>query len=211
MRNIQIKKITLTALLSAICIILYLFIKFPLPIFPSFLEINFSMLPIVIGGYMLGTTYGSIIVIIRFLIKLGITHTAGVGEIADLLIGLVVVLVSSIIYRFNHTKKGAVISLILSSLAWILTATILNYVLLVPAYIKLYFNGDISIFISTLSIIPGVNETNYMWKYLLFAVVPFNALLSIIISLITFFVYKPLSKLINNFIKNDKHSSNNAK
>lgn len=201
MKNKQIKKIAITSILASISIILYFFIKFPLPIFPSFLEINFSMLPIVIGGYIVGPVYGSIIVLIRFLAKLSITHTAGVGEVADLLIGLFVVLTSSIIYQKKHDKKGAIISLIMSSLIWILSATLLNWLLLVPAYIKLYFNGDVSIFVSVLSIIPSINETNYMWKYIVFAVIPFNMLLSTTVSLITFFVYKPLSKTINKVLK----------
>ena len=203
MKNKQIKKIAITSILASISIILYLFIKFPLPIFPSFLEINFSMLPIVIGGYIVGPIYGSIIVLIRFLAKLIImvTHTAGVGEIADLLIGLFVVLTSSIIYQKKHDKKGAIISLIMSSLIWILSATLLNWLLLVPAYIKMYFNGDVSIFVRVLSIIPSINETNYMWKYIVFAVIPFNMLLSTTVSLITFFVYKPLSKTINKVLK----------
>lgn len=214
MKNKQIRKITITALLASICIILYFYVKFPLPIFPSFLEINFSMLPVVLGGYIVGPFYGSIIVVIRFLVKLSITHTAGVGEIADLLIGLSVVLTSSLIYRFNRNKKGAIISLIIASIVWISTATLLNYILLVPAYIKLYFNGNLNAFIGMLSVIPSVNETNYMWKYLVFAVIPFNAILSIIVCLITYFTYKPLSGFINkigNSVSHKKEAKEDSK
>ncbi len=208
MKNRQVKKITITALLAAICIILYFYIKFPLPIFPSFLEINFSMLPVVLGGYIVGPFYGSIIVVIRFLVKLSITHTAGVGEIADLLIGLSVVLASSLIYRYNRNKKGAIVSLIIASIVWVCVATLLNYSLLVPAYIKLYFNGNLKTFIGMLSVIPSVNETNYMWKYLVFAVIPFNVFLAMIVCLITYFTYKPLSGMINsigNSVSNNKN------
>ncbi len=215
MKNRQVQKITITALLSAVCVILYFYIKFPLPIFPSFLEINFSMLPVVLGGYMVGPFYGSIIVGIRFLAKLSITHTAGVGEIADLLIGLSVVLSSSLIYRYNRSKKGAIISLIMGSTIWVCVAAILNYALLVPAYIKLYFNGNLKTFIGMLSVIPSVNETNYMWKYLVFAVIPFNVFLAIIVCLITYFTYKPLSGMINSIgnsvLKNSESKKESTK
>ncbi len=220
MRRKQIQNITITALFAGISIILYFYVKFPLPFFPPFLEINFSMLPAILIGYIAGPFYGSIVVIIRFLVKLGITHTAGVGEIADLLIGISTVLVTSLIYYFKKSKKGAILSLFIGAIVWIATATIFNWLLLVPTYVKLYFNNDLDKFISVLSMIPSVNEKNYMQKYLLFAVVPFNALLSSIVCIVTFFVYKPLSRLIKednqdkkrtpkiqSSIKNDKDNN----
>lgn len=198
MQRIQIRKITTTALLSAICIILYFYVKFPLPFFPPFLEINFSMLPAILCGYIVGPIYGIIVVVIRFLTKLGITHTAGVGEIADLLIGSATVITASSIYYFKRNKKGAVISLICGGIIWVGAATLFNWLLLVPTYVKLYFNGNLDAFISMLEVIPSVSKDNYMWKYLLFAVVPFNTLLASIVCVITFIVYKPLSKLFKN-------------
>lgn len=203
MKN-KIRKITITAILSALCVILYFYVKFPLPFFPAFLEINFSMLPAIIGGYIIGPMYASIIVVFRFLVKIGASHTATVGEIADLLIGLSVVFTTSIIYKNNKTKNGAIFSLICGSFVWIVTATLFNYLLLVPTYIKIYFNGNLEAFIAVLKIIPGINETNYMQKYLLFAVVPFNALLSIIVSIITFYTYKPLKRLFINEKNHDE-------
>lgn len=201
MKSKQIKKITITALLSAICVLFHLYIKFPLPIFPSFLKFDFSMLPAILGGYIVGPVYGSLIVVIRFLIKVCMTHTAGVGEIADLIIGLCVILTSSMIYKFIRNKKGAIISLCFSTLVWVIVASLTNYFVLVPSYINLYFKGDVNIFVKTLSMIKGVNETNYMQKYILYAVVPFNALLSITVNIITFIVYKPLSGFINKMGK----------
>ena len=196
MKNNLIQKITLTAILSVMSSILYFFFKFPLPFFPQFLEVNFSMIPIFIGGYLTGPIFGSIIVIVRFLVKLMATHTAGVGEFADLTIGLIAVLVSSIIYMENKTKKGALISLIAGALSWIVASAFINWLILIPSYINIYFNGDLSKLIAMLTIIPGVTEDNYMEKYIFFGAIPFNALLAIFVSTFTFFVYKPLHNLI---------------
>ena len=54
MKKNAIKRISFVAIFAAISIILYCYVKFPLPIFPSFLDINFSMIPILICAFMLG-------------------------------------------------------------------------------------------------------------------------------------------------------------
>lgn len=212
MKDSKIRKITLTAFLGALSAILYYFIKFPItfliPIIPPFLEVNFSMAPILLGGYMVGPLYGTIIVIIRFLIKLPSTHTACVGELADLIIGVLTVLVTSIIYRNNKTKKGAVLSLLFGIITWVVSSLFVNAFILIPAYINLYFNGNIDALVNMLSNIPGITRDNYLYKYILYGAFPFNFILSFIICLITFIIYKPLHKLIlsvsNRLNKNNK-------
>lgn len=200
-----IKKIALTAILSTLATILYMFIKFPLPmLFPSFLDFQVSNLPAIIGGFLLGPVYGSLIVIIRFLIKLSFTSTQYVGELADLIIGLAVVISSSIIYIKNKTRKGALIALTTSTVIWVITSVLLNRYVLVPFYIELVFKGDVNAFVNFCKIIPGINEQNYMQKYLVYAVLPFNLLLSISVNLITFLVYKRLSNFIKTYFNDEQ-------
>lgn len=199
------KKIALTAILSTLATILYMFIKFPLPmLFPSFLDFQVSNLPAIIGGFLLGPVYGSLIVIIRFLIKLSFTSTQYVGELADLIIGLAVVISSSIIYIKNKTRKGALIALTTSTVIWVITSVLLNRYVLVPFYIELVFKGDVNAFVNFCKIIPGINEQNYMQKYLVYAVLPFNLLLSISVNLITFLVYKRLSNFIKTYFNDEQ-------
>lgn len=200
-----IKKIALTAILSTLATILYMFIKFPLPmLFPSFLDFQVSNLPAIIGGFLLGPVYGSLIVIIRFLIKLPFSSTQYVGELADLIIGLAVVISSSIIYIKNKTRKGALIALTTSTVIWVITSVLLNRYVLVPFYIELFFKGDVNAFVNICKIIPGINEQNYMQKYLVYAVLPFNLLLSISVNLITFLVYKRLSNFIKTYFNDEQ-------
>lgn len=199
------KKIALTAILSTLATILYMFIKFPLPmLFPSFLDFQVSNLPAIIGGFLLGPVYGSLIVIIRFLIKLPFSSTQYVGELADLIIGLAVVISSSIIYIKNKTRKGALIALTTSTVIWVITSVLLNRYVLVPFYIELFFKGDVNAFVKLCKIIPGINEQNYMQKYLVYAVLPFNLLLSISVNLITFLVYKRLSNFIKTYFNDEQ-------
>lgn len=71
-----IKRMVMISILTALSLVLYIVgPKFSLPFFPSFLEINFSMLPIFIGLFMLGPVDALGIVLLRFLIKLPFTST----------------------------------------------------------------------------------------------------------------------------------------
>ena len=156
------------------------------------------MVPVLLGGYMVGPLYGVIVVLIRFLVKLPSTHTACVGELADLLIGVLTVLITSVIYKKFRTKKGAFISLGSGCLTWVITSLFVNAFILIPTYIQLYFNGNVEGLVNMLSNIPGITTENYLIKYVLFGALPFNTILSLTVCIITFVVYKPLHKLISD-------------
>ncbi|MFP4287007.1 MAG: ECF transporter S component [Candidatus Izemoplasmataceae bacterium] len=207
MRENQTLRIAVIANLAALSTLLYFFIKFPLPfIFPNFLDIQFSNLPAIIGGFMFGPAAGSLIVIVRQLIKLPFSSTAGVGELADLLIGLATVITSSVIYKRMRNKKGAIIASVAGMLAWIMVGIIANYYILIPFYIEAYFAGDVSQLVDLLSVVPGINEDNYLWRYTVFTVIPFNLLLSFLVYGLTFIIYKRLVHLIEHI--NEKMESN---
>ena len=71
------------AILSAISYILYMFVKFPLPmLFPSFLDLQISDLPALIGGFAMGPWYGCIIIVVKCLLKMPFTGTACKGSLA---------------------------------------------------------------------------------------------------------------------------------
>ncbi len=166
-------------------------------IFPEFLDIQFSNLPVLIGGLTLGPLSGVIIVILRCLIKLPFTSTAGIGELADVLIGIAVVLGSGLYYKFNRTKKGGIIALLISSVFWVISAVLANYFIIMPFYLKAYgFEGVLG---SIKKVIEGINEENFMAYYILYAVIPFNLLLSTLVNTITYFVYKKISVLAKEF------------
>ena len=193
----RVKKMILTSIFAAMSVLLYLFPKFSLPIFPSFLEINFSMLPIVICAFSCGPLFGGACVLIRCIVNLIIegSVSVGVGEIMDLILGFAVVLGSGFMYKYLKVKepKKSIFSLLVCIGIWILAGVLLNVFYAVPAYLKLYFNGNKDALVSVLSkTIPGVNSSNYMGKYVLYAVIPFNLLLSSVVCLVTFFVNKAI-------------------
>ena len=75
------KDLAKIAILSALAYILYMFVKFPLPfIFPAFLDIQFSDLPALIGGFAMGPWAGCLIVVVKCLLKMPFSTTAPVTK-----------------------------------------------------------------------------------------------------------------------------------
>lgn len=199
--KINSKTVSTIGIFTAFSIVLY-FLKFNLPfLFPEFLEINFSLLPVIIIGFMYGPVEAITIVILRAIIKIPFTSTACVGEFADVLIGIPVSLVSSLIYIKKHDRKGALIALLCSIVTWVSAGVLTNYFINIPFYIQFYFNGDVNGLLSFFAMIPGVNESNYMIKSILYAFIPFNLLISVVVSIVTFLVYKKISILFTKFKK----------
>ena len=84
----KIRTMAQKGMLSAIATVLMLF-EIPLPFAPSYLEIDISEVPILIGSFAMGPLAGAALELIKFLLNFAIngTMTAGVGEIANFLIG----------------------------------------------------------------------------------------------------------------------------
>lgn len=193
------KNITVTAMLTAIAYVLYLFVKFPLPFFPPFLEIQFSDMPALIGGFMMGPIYGCIIIVIKCLLKLPFTHTFGVGELADILIGIAFVLPSALIYKKWRTRKGALIGLTFGGLGAIIMSMVANVTMLMPMYGSIF--GWDNIIKMLTALFNNITRANFYAYYLPLAVLPFNMLRCLVCGLITFLLYKSLHRLIDTMFK----------
>lgn len=182
-----IKKMVALSMLAALSVVLYYYVKFPLAgliqTIPSFLDIHFSNVPIYIGGYLFGPFSGTIIAIIRFIVKLPGSSTLGVGELADLIIGVVTVIISSMIYHKKNSLSNKIWSAVSIPVIWTIIGVVSNWLVILPFYIGLY---DFETILAMLQVIPGINESNYMVMYLLYAILPFNLILSIMVSIITF-------------------------
>jgi len=190
------KKIAKIAIFSAMSYVLYI-LNVPLAfLFPSFLKLNISDVPALIGGFSLGPIAGALIVLIKILIKLPFSDTMYVGELSDMLNGMAFVLTASLFYKGHKTKKGALLSLTLGSIASTLTALVCNLLIMIPLYLKVMgFTLE-----QIASLCPpsfGVTSDNFYVYYALGAVLPFNLLRGLIASVITFLLYKSLSGLIN--------------
>lgn len=194
-RKELINKIVKIGILSALSCILYYF-RFNIPIFPSFLDVHFSMLPALLGALALGPTEGAVIIFIRFLVKVPSSGTIFIGEMADLIIGLCSVVPAGFYYQRNRTKNGGIKALLMAWGIWIIAGVGSN-LLTVPAYMVV-FKMDKYAITKFLSVVPFINENNYLGMYLLFGALPFNTMLATGVCLVTFFVYKSISRVFKH-------------
>ena len=82
--------LTVAAMLSAVAFIL-MFIEFPIPmLIPSFVKMDFSDLPALLGAFALGPVYGAVISFMKNLLHIVIkgTSTACVGELCNFMLGV---------------------------------------------------------------------------------------------------------------------------
>ena len=192
-RKIMIRRIAACAILTALAVLL-MYLEVPLPFMPVFLKFDFSEIPVLIGSFALGPVWGIVIELMKNLIHLPVTQTMGIGELSNFITGVIYVGSAGILYRFFLTKKGAAISMLISTLILAAVSIPVNAFLTLPLY------GSMMGF--PIEAIIGMSaEANPLVKdkisLLLAVFVPFNLFKGIVVGTFTFFVYKPISKLIN--------------
>jgi len=191
------KKIAFTAMFSALAAVVMM-IEFPLTfIAPDFYKIDLSEIPVLICAFLYGPLSGVTAELIKNLIHLALgSKTGGIGELANFLIGCAFVLPASFIYKFKKSKSFAVLGMTAGTVAMSLAGVILNAYVLIPVYARL-FNAPVEAIVAAgTSIIPAINN---LFTFCLFSVTPFNLIKGILISAATFFLYKPLGKLLSRF------------
>ena len=114
-RNKSIRAMVQIAMLSAVAGVLMLF-EFPLPFLaPSFYELDFSEVPVLIGTFAIGPAAGATIELMKILLNFVMngTITAGVGESANFLMGCAFVVPAGLIYRRKKDKKHALAGMVI--------------------------------------------------------------------------------------------------
>ena len=170
---------------------------FPLGfIAPSIYKMDISDLPALIGTFAYGPLAGTIIEILKILIKIVLkpTSTAFVGEISNLLCGLALCIPAGIIYTKKHTFNGAIKAIIIGAISYVLLGTAMNYLFIIPAYVKM-FDISLDAIISMGSQIAPIVKDKL--TFCLICVAPFNLIKIVIVSILTLLLYKRISNLIN--------------
>lgn len=193
-RRPLIVRITTTAIFTALAVAL-MFLEVPLPLMPPFLKFDFSEIPVLVGTFALGPVYGIIIELLKNLIHLPWTGTMAIGEMSNFITGSIFVGTAGFIYTKKRTRKGAVISMIIATLALAVIAVPVNAFINLPLYASVLGMSMESILGWTQTVNPAIDSE---LKLLLLGFVPFNLFKGIVVSAITFCVYKPISKLINS-------------
>ena len=193
-RILTTKKIVVIGMFSAISTILMIF-DFPVPFAPSFYKLDFSELPALIAGFAYGPVAGVMVEFIKIVLKVLFkgTSTAFVGELANFVIGCGLILPASVIYRFNKTKKTAILSCAVGTVLITLIGSLFNAFYLLPAFAALYGMPMEAIIEMGSKINPAITSVSSL---VIMCVAPLNLLKGLAISIITILVYKHISHLI---------------
>jgi len=163
---------------AALSIVLVYLVHIPILPAAPFLEYDPADVPILIGTFAYGPVWGLVLTAVVCVVQ-GLTVSAAGGWWGILMHFLAtgaMVLVAGLIYRKMHTRKGAIIALVSGALTMTVLMIPLN-ILIDPLYLGA--------------------STDVVIGMLLPAIIPFNAIKSVLNCLITFIVYKAVSKLIN--------------
>ena len=152
------------SLLSAIALIL---MYFDFPVVPMFtwLKIDLSDVPALLGAFGFGPLAGMTIELIKNLLILLTkgTQTGFVGECANFIVGCSLVVPASFIYHRKKSKKSAIIGMIIGAALMEVVGIIANVYFLIPAF--------------------GMNMTNSETiNYVVAGLLPFNGIKALLIS-----------------------------
>lgn len=187
------KNLTMIAMFSAISAVLMVF-EIQLPFSPSFVKFDFSDLPVMLGGFLIGPFAGGIIVFMKILLHFLLNGTTSffVGDLSNLLLTLSFVLPASFIYQQKKTKKTTIQGLLVSIICTSLLAIIFNLFLIFPLYLKV-LNLKMVDLINMIHVVnPLVKD---VFTMIVFSLLPFNLFKYSIVSMITMLSYKELSIL----------------
>ena len=208
--KLGVKALVQIGMLSAIAIILMMF-EIPLPFAPTFYKIDLSEVPVLVGCFAMGPWAGAMIELIKILLNLGPmagvlvelvkillnfvmtgTSTAGVGEIANFIIGCSFCVPAGLIYRKNRTRKSALIGMATGTLLMIVIGCFVNGFVLLPTYAKA-FGMPIDALVGMGTAVNS--HITSLSTFVMFAVAPFNLVKGIVVSLVVFLIYKKISPI----------------
>ncbi|MDD3960193.1 MAG: ECF transporter S component [Oscillospiraceae bacterium] len=187
------RKLSIMAMLTAMAAIL-MFFERELPLMPGFLKFDLSEIPILIGAFAFGPLSAIMMELVKNLIHLPFSTTAGVGQFANFVTGILFAGTAGLIYQRYKTRKGAVLSMAVGTLVMTVGTSFLNYFLFLRLYGLLAGFPLEAIIGMAAKVNPNVadKESLIVWAF-----IPFNLFKGLCVSILTFMIYKPISTLIH--------------
>lgn len=183
MKKMSTSAIVFIGMMTAISVVLSFVLK--IPMLAPWLKLDFSFVPMMLTGFALGPVAGLCVLLLTNLIHLFASNSGMVGQLADVLMGACYLLPAAVIYRVQHTRKGALIGMGVGTLCLIAGGIIANLYILLPLYLGSGWAEKLSRF--------GFSSPGNL---IAAAVLPFNLIKGAVVSLITAILYKRLSRLL---------------
>lgn len=187
------RRISIIGIFAAIAVVLHV-MDFPLLFLaPDFYKLDFSEVPVLMGGFFLGPSAAVAIEGVKVLLKLLFkgTSTAFVGDLANFVVGCSFVLPATIIYTAKKSKTSALLGLVIGTLCMTVFGTAFNAVYLLPKFAQLY-GVPMEVLISMgAKVHSGVKS---VVSFVVLCVAPLNLVKGTVVSVLTLLLYKRMEK-----------------
>ena len=189
-----IREITTIGMLGAIATVL-MQLEIPLWFAPSFYKLDLSEVPVLIASFAMGPIAGMVTELVKILLDFFIsgTVTAGVGELANFCIGSSFCIPAGIVYRRIKSKKGAIMGLVTGILIMTFLGCFINAYVMLPTYAKAFHMPIKALIEMGTKVNAGITN---LFTFVMFAVVPFNLITGILVSIVVLLIYKKISPII---------------
>ncbi len=183
------QKLTAIAILGALATIIMQF-ETPIPFFPPFLKLDFSLVIVMVGGFLVGPVAVIPITFIKALVSFLSTDTGGVGELADFIISTCFAFPFAYTYKKMGGTGGLIIGCALGTISIAIAGAVANYFILLPFY-------SLTIPLDTIwALCAKINPIIVDLKsYIMYGAIPFNVVKGLIISAAAIIVIKALSNI----------------
>ena len=196
--HMKVKTIAFVGLMGAVSAVLMLF-RFPIPFMPPFMSFDLSGLMEMMGGFMFGPFAAVCIIIVKILLQLVIqgSFSLGTGELQGFILSCSYVLPALLIYHRHKTKKMAAAGMAVGTVVVSVVAVFTNLYMIIPFYANLS-GMTMNDFVGMCTAVnPGLQIVAHN---AVVGILPFNLIKAGVNSVVTFIVYKRLSKLVKGII-----------
>lgn len=168
-RSSKLVKLVVLSLLATVSLILF-FISFPLPLLPPYLKVDFSDIPALIAGLIFSPLAGIFVVFMKNALYFAFSGaTDPIGVIANFIAGTLFIFPVAYLYHRYKGVKSVISGLVIGTAGMAIIMSVLNYVIILPAY----------------SWLIGMEMNNTIkWTSVIVGILPFNILKGIIVSML---------------------------
>ena len=187
MKNNKVQKMVSIAMFAAMGLVLQ-YVAFPIiPAF-SFLKIDFSDIPVMLGMFLFGPLAGVMTAFIRsslHLLTTGLSAPNMVGDVASFIATVVYTLPMYDLFHRNNALRKKIYGTALGILAMSLVMSVANYFVITPLYL-LFFGVTADQFL-------GMPLANYV----VIGILPFNLIKGGIVSIVFLILHAKLLPLLS--------------
>jgi riboflavin transporter FmnP len=184
-RSRSTQQIATMAVLIAMSTVLMIFPQFPLLPGASFLKLDFSIIPILVGVYMFDLKSGWIILILRSALKMLVQFESW-NDIIGMPMNIVAVgafiTIFALMFKADDNMGKFAITSVVATLGLTAAMMVLNYIYAVPMYAA-FANFDI-------------RKVMGMKAYMLGAVLPFNVIEGVVFAVIFGLLFAGIKRII---------------